>query len=90
MAAASPKPTVCPLSLDTRVKRRTDLIGTFKMDPVYLKHSHQDSGGRRPRVGVVCFRQSCVRSVLGPEREVPKLRGFPGALGVERLLRGRW
>ncbi|XP_045683904.1 aromatic-L-amino-acid decarboxylase [Phyllostomus hastatus] len=26
------------------VKRRSDLIGTFKMDPVYLKHSHQDSG----------------------------------------------
>ncbi|XP_045053397.1 aromatic-L-amino-acid decarboxylase isoform X1 [Desmodus rotundus] len=26
------------------VKRRVDLIGTFKMDPVYLKHSHQDSG----------------------------------------------
>ncbi|XP_035866274.1 aromatic-L-amino-acid decarboxylase isoform X2 [Phyllostomus discolor] len=26
------------------VKRRSDLIGTFKMDPVYLKHTHQDSG----------------------------------------------
>ncbi|GAB1295820.1 Aromatic-L-amino-acid decarboxylase [Apodemus speciosus] len=26
------------------VKRRTDLTGAFNMDPVYLKHSHQDSG----------------------------------------------
>ncbi|XP_004630583.1 aromatic-L-amino-acid decarboxylase [Octodon degus] len=26
------------------VKKRTDLIGAFKLDPVYLKHSHQDSG----------------------------------------------
>uniref|UniRef100_A0A8D1FGH3 Aromatic-L-amino-acid decarboxylase n=1 Tax=Sus scrofa TaxID=9823 RepID=A0A8D1FGH3_PIG len=26
------------------VKRRTDLTGAFKLDPVYLKHSHQDSG----------------------------------------------
>lgn len=26
------------------VKRRTDLTGAFKMDPLYLKHSHQDSG----------------------------------------------
>lgn len=26
------------------VKRRKDLTGAFNMDPVYLKHSHQDSG----------------------------------------------
>ncbi|KAM5190244.1 aromatic-L-amino-acid decarboxylase isoform 5-T5 [Callospermophilus lateralis] len=26
------------------VKKRTDLTGAFKLDPVYLKHSHQDSG----------------------------------------------
>ncbi|XP_045876599.1 aromatic-L-amino-acid decarboxylase isoform X1 [Meles meles] len=26
------------------VKKRTDLIGAFKLDPVYLKHSHMDSG----------------------------------------------
>lgn len=26
------------------VKQRTDLIGAFKLDPVYLKHGHQDSG----------------------------------------------
>ncbi|XP_048195532.1 aromatic-L-amino-acid decarboxylase [Perognathus longimembris pacificus] len=26
------------------VKKRTDLIGAFKLDPVYLTHSHQDSG----------------------------------------------
>uniref|UniRef100_A0A8C7EU21 Aromatic-L-amino-acid decarboxylase n=1 Tax=Neovison vison TaxID=452646 RepID=A0A8C7EU21_NEOVI len=26
------------------VKKRTDLIGAFKLDPLYLKHSHQDSG----------------------------------------------
>ncbi|XP_029812173.1 aromatic-L-amino-acid decarboxylase isoform X2 [Suricata suricatta] len=26
------------------VKNRTDLIGAFKLDPLYLKHSHQDSG----------------------------------------------
>ncbi|XP_054427362.1 aromatic-L-amino-acid decarboxylase isoform X2 [Pteronotus mesoamericanus] len=26
------------------VRRRVDLIGTFKLDPVYLTHSHQDSG----------------------------------------------
>uniref|UniRef100_A0A8D1XDL5 Aromatic-L-amino-acid decarboxylase n=1 Tax=Sus scrofa TaxID=9823 RepID=A0A8D1XDL5_PIG len=26
------------------VKRRTDLTGAFKLDPVYLKHSHQGSG----------------------------------------------
>ncbi|XP_024902714.1 aromatic-L-amino-acid decarboxylase [Pteropus alecto] len=26
------------------VKSKTDLMGTFKLDPVYLKHSHQDSG----------------------------------------------
>ncbi|XP_078093012.1 aromatic-L-amino-acid decarboxylase [Mustelus asterias] len=26
------------------VKNRSDLIGAFKMDPVYLKHDHQDSG----------------------------------------------
>ncbi|MBZ3870970.1 Aromatic-L-amino-acid decarboxylase [Sciurus carolinensis] len=25
-------------------KKRTDLTGAFKLDPVYLKHSHQDSG----------------------------------------------
>ncbi|XP_006901663.1 PREDICTED: aromatic-L-amino-acid decarboxylase [Elephantulus edwardii] len=27
-----------------RVKKRNDLTGAFKLDPVYLKHSHQDSG----------------------------------------------
>uniref|UniRef100_A0A8C3WP56 Aromatic-L-amino-acid decarboxylase n=1 Tax=Catagonus wagneri TaxID=51154 RepID=A0A8C3WP56_9CETA len=26
------------------VKRRTDLTGAFRLDPVYLTHSHQDSG----------------------------------------------
>ncbi|KFO33027.1 Aromatic-L-amino-acid decarboxylase [Fukomys damarensis] len=26
------------------VKQRSDLTGAFKLDPVYLKHSHQDSG----------------------------------------------
>uniref|UniRef100_A0A2K6F979 Aromatic-L-amino-acid decarboxylase n=1 Tax=Propithecus coquereli TaxID=379532 RepID=A0A2K6F979_PROCO len=26
------------------VKKRTDLTGAFKLDPVYLKHSHEDSG----------------------------------------------
>ncbi|KAL2083952.1 hypothetical protein ACEWY4_019470 [Coilia grayii] len=26
------------------VKRRSDLVGAFKMDPVYLKHDHQESG----------------------------------------------
>ncbi|XP_035971119.1 aromatic-L-amino-acid decarboxylase [Halichoerus grypus] len=26
------------------VKKRTDLIGAFKLDPLYLKHGHQDSG----------------------------------------------
>ncbi|XP_021109885.1 aromatic-L-amino-acid decarboxylase isoform X3 [Heterocephalus glaber] len=26
------------------VKQRTDLIGAFKLDPVYLMHGHQDSG----------------------------------------------
>ncbi|XP_036102905.1 aromatic-L-amino-acid decarboxylase [Molossus molossus] len=26
------------------VKRRADLTGAFKLDPVYLQHSHQDSG----------------------------------------------
>uniref|UniRef100_A0A8C8YSM4 Aromatic-L-amino-acid decarboxylase n=1 Tax=Prolemur simus TaxID=1328070 RepID=A0A8C8YSM4_PROSS len=30
------------------VKNRTDLTGAFKMDPVYLKHSHQDSGKLLP------------------------------------------
>lgn len=29
-----------------RVKKRTDLTCAFKLDPVYLKHSHQDSGER--------------------------------------------
>ncbi|XP_030886943.1 aromatic-L-amino-acid decarboxylase [Leptonychotes weddellii] len=28
----------------SRVKKRTDLIGAFKLDPLYLKHGHQDSG----------------------------------------------
>ncbi|XP_067867001.1 aromatic-L-amino-acid decarboxylase-like isoform X2 [Heterodontus francisci] len=26
------------------VKKRSELIGAFKMDPLYLKHQHQDSG----------------------------------------------
>uniref|UniRef100_A0A674DE40 Aromatic-L-amino-acid decarboxylase n=2 Tax=Salmo trutta TaxID=8032 RepID=A0A674DE40_SALTR len=26
------------------VKKRSDLIGAFKMDPLYLKHDHQESG----------------------------------------------
>ncbi|XP_052494639.1 aromatic-L-amino-acid decarboxylase isoform X1 [Budorcas taxicolor] len=26
------------------VKKRTDLTGAFRLDPVYLRHSHQDSG----------------------------------------------
>ncbi|KAK1794792.1 hypothetical protein P4O66_009998 [Electrophorus voltai] len=26
------------------VKRRADIIGAFKMDPLYLKHDHQESG----------------------------------------------
>ncbi|XP_038832334.1 aromatic-L-amino-acid decarboxylase-like isoform X3 [Salvelinus namaycush] len=26
------------------VKKRSDLIGAFKMDPLYLKHGHQESG----------------------------------------------
>ncbi|EPQ18065.1 Aromatic-L-amino-acid decarboxylase, partial [Myotis brandtii] len=28
----------------TRVRKRADLTGAFKLDPVYLQHSHQDSG----------------------------------------------
>uniref|UniRef100_A0A665U863 Aromatic-L-amino-acid decarboxylase n=1 Tax=Echeneis naucrates TaxID=173247 RepID=A0A665U863_ECHNA len=28
-----------------RVKKRTDIIGAFKMDPLYLKHENQESGG---------------------------------------------
>uniref|UniRef100_A0A665U8V9 Aromatic-L-amino-acid decarboxylase n=1 Tax=Echeneis naucrates TaxID=173247 RepID=A0A665U8V9_ECHNA len=27
-----------------RVKKRTDIIGAFKMDPLYLKHENQESG----------------------------------------------
>lgn len=27
-----------------RVKKRADIIGAFKMDPLYLKHDHQESG----------------------------------------------
>ncbi|XP_078274808.1 aromatic-L-amino-acid decarboxylase-like isoform X1 [Rhinoraja longicauda] len=26
------------------VKKRSEIIGAFKMDPIYLKHDHQDSG----------------------------------------------
>ncbi|XP_023105943.1 aromatic-L-amino-acid decarboxylase isoform X2 [Felis catus] len=44
------------------VKKRTDLTGAFKLDPVYLKHSHQDSAlavAAGPKVSlsedVVCF-----------------------------------
>ena len=36
-----------PVFSQTRVKKRTDLTGAFKLDPVYLKHSHQDSGTLR-------------------------------------------
>lgn len=32
------------LQMSFRVKRRADIIGAFKMDPLYLKHDHQDSG----------------------------------------------
>lgn len=27
-----------------RVKKRTDIIGAFKMEPLYLKHENQESG----------------------------------------------
>lgn len=27
-----------------RVKERTDIIGAFKMEPLYLKHENQESG----------------------------------------------
>lgn len=27
-----------------RVKRKTDLVGAFKCDPLYLKHKNEDSG----------------------------------------------
>lgn len=29
-----------------RVKKRSDIIGAFKMDPLYLKHDHQESGSQ--------------------------------------------
>ncbi|KAJ3581973.1 hypothetical protein NHX12_001288 [Muraenolepis orangiensis] len=32
------------LALSIRVKKRSDLIGTFKLDPVYLKYDNQESG----------------------------------------------
>ncbi|OWK06564.1 DDC [Cervus elaphus hippelaphus] len=33
-----------PECLQRMVKKRTDLTGAFRLDPVYLRHSHQDSG----------------------------------------------
>ena len=42
-----PHYVLCLLS-QTRVKKRTDLTGAFRLDPVYLRHSHQDSGELRP------------------------------------------
>lgn len=27
-----------------RVKKRSDLIGAFKLEPLYLQHHHQESG----------------------------------------------
>lgn len=38
----------CCLLSRTRVKKRTDLTGAFRLDPVYLRHSHQDSGELGP------------------------------------------
>lgn len=32
------------LQMSFRVKKRADIIGAFKMDPLYLKHDHQESG----------------------------------------------
>lgn len=47
----------------TRVKKRTDLIGAFKLDPLYLKHGHQDSGTPGSLLSAMfwfCFHQSCI------------------------------
>lgn len=30
--------------LSYRVKKRSDLIGAFKLEPLYLQHHHQESG----------------------------------------------
>lgn len=30
--------------LVNRVKKRADIIGAFKMEPLYLKHENQESG----------------------------------------------
>ncbi|XP_055277650.1 aromatic-L-amino-acid decarboxylase [Moschus berezovskii] len=35
---------VRPRARGAQVKKRTDLTGAFRLDPVYLRHSHQDSG----------------------------------------------
>uniref|UniRef100_A0A673XJR8 Aromatic-L-amino-acid decarboxylase n=1 Tax=Salmo trutta TaxID=8032 RepID=A0A673XJR8_SALTR len=39
------------------VRKRSDLIGAFKMDPLYLKHDHQESG-RYFDITFSCYSQS--------------------------------
>lgn len=34
------------MTLLHRVKERVDIIGAFKLDPLYLKHKNQESGRR--------------------------------------------
>uniref|UniRef100_A0A2K6KL11 Aromatic-L-amino-acid decarboxylase n=2 Tax=Rhinopithecus TaxID=542827 RepID=A0A2K6KL11_RHIBE len=34
------------------VKKRSDLTGAFRLDPTYLKHSHQDSGKLKPAFNI--------------------------------------
>lgn len=33
-----------PYFIVNRVKKREDIIGTFRLDPVYLRHENQHSG----------------------------------------------
>lgn len=36
---------VCVFTLlPNRLKRKADIVGAFKCDPLYLKHNNQDSG----------------------------------------------
>ncbi|XP_073741131.1 aromatic-L-amino-acid decarboxylase isoform X1 [Callorhinus ursinus] len=66
------------------VKKRTDLIGAFKLDPLYLKHGHQDSGTPGSLLSAMfwfCFHQSCISAGSQEEGLITDYRHWQLPLG---------
>ncbi|KAK1334743.1 hypothetical protein QTO34_004309 [Cnephaeus nilssonii] len=66
------------------VRKRADLTGAFKLDPVYLRHGHQDSGERL--TVRVCARAAAGTCGTRTAQHFPSVPRAPGQDATDRLI----